>query len=1113
MKAKFLALAALILGMVSCQNDFDGANVGKKGEVDFTLSVAVPEMETRAAGGDSAVGGLQNIDLENAFDIRYILEVYDANGALAKERMYSFEDTAANTTFNLRLVPGRPYTFVVWADFVPEIQGERDLAADYDNHYETSEGLTAVQVIENKWTTIDESRDAYTGKHYEADFRSTSTINVTLTRPFAKLRVVTTDIKELYGNLMPETVTVNYLNTYFYNQFNALTQDVVGEPAAADPKVVDLSTMTYTGEDPKCNGKMTLFADYFFRATDDRVMFTMDVVDNTDQEIPTVVFNTNIPVQRNYLTTVMGPILTDSNNITVTIDDAFEGYHNIGGNVVTTNEELKAALTQNVENISVVLGADLTYDIAAWDKFKMGGDKTKTITISGVQPEPETLTRAAAAGAYTLTFNFTNSDWCNVVTDATLVLKDLNIKTSGYNTGAWNTAHLNFNCNVEMYNVTSTIVNFEKNAIVKNLKVNGVGGQYAIWVTAEGQTVSIDGLTVNAAEGGSRGIKIGDQYVDSPAKVTLNIKNAKFNTAEKAAILVSSKAGADINLEDVNIENVAADPVNAVWVDEDWYNYADKVTVTGGTCIVEGSTWDGESTKNPEANSEGVYVINSAEKLAGFAKAVNEGKLKNINVELGANIDLNNKAWTPIGLNADNSNRFYGTFDGKGFTIKNLNVDTEAGYTAAGFFGSLNGTAKNFTIENANIKHISTGGATDNGIAVVAGSIYTKGNIENVTVKNAHVEGNRYMGGIAGYVYGNIKDCKVIGIELIATPNEVSAGNYDNGDKVGGIAGGFWHESVYTISGNSVENFTIVGYRDLGGIVGAAQSKTVVNNTAKNGSVTINQGVGFYGKKDYNAAEVVGRLLNSEELPASNSFENVTVNAPAEPTYDEATKTYGVDSAAEMVYLIDAINAGDSMSGKTIKLEADIDMKGGEWTPIGQTGGNGVKTYFQGTFDGNGKTIKNFVITKSHDGEHYATGMFGFIDAAGASIKNLNVENAEVHGHHWTGVIVGYLTGEISNCTVTNCHVYCTHANADACGDKAGAVVGYVNGTQGKVDNCHAVDCTVTAGRDGGQVVGAAYDGQVVNCTATNVTVSATGDCTDGSAGKNIRNEIVGRVL
>ena len=51
MKARFFALAALVLGMVSCQQDFDAApQVG--GEVDFQLKVDAVELATRAGDTD-----------------------------------------------------------------------------------------------------------------------------------------------------------------------------------------------------------------------------------------------------------------------------------------------------------------------------------------------------------------------------------------------------------------------------------------------------------------------------------------------------------------------------------------------------------------------------------------------------------------------------------------------------------------------------------------------------------------------------------------------------------------------------------------------------------------------------------------------------------------------------------------------------------------------------------------------------------------------------------------------------------------------------------------------------------------------------------------------------
>ena len=200
---------------------------------------------------------------------------------------------------------------------------------------------------------------------------------------------------------------------------------------------------------------------------------------------------------------------------------------------------------------------------------------------------------------------------------------------------------------------------------------------------------------------------------------------------------------------------------------------------------------------------------------------------------------------------------------------------------------------------------------------------------------------------------------------------------------------------------------------------------------------------------------------------------------------------------------------GNGFAGKLVVLGADIDLENAEWTPIGQTGGNGVATYFQGMFDGKGYTIKNLKVTDNayDEGKNYAAGLFGFIDAGDAQIVNLTVDGAEVNGHHWTGVIAGYLSGKISNCTVKNAIVNCTHANDDACGDKAGVIVGYVN--QGVVTNNNAQNSTVTAGRDAGQIAGAAKADYVYGNTATNVTVTAGDDCT----GANIRNEQIGRVL
>ena len=106
---------------------------------------------------------------------------------------------------------------------------------------------------------------------------------------------------------------------------------------------------------------------------------------------------------------------------------------------------------------------------------------------------------------------------------------------------------------------------------------------------------------------------------------------------------------------------------------------------------------------------------------------------------------------------------------------------------------------------------------------------------------------------------------------------------------------------------------------------------------------------------------------------------------------------------------------------------------------------------------------------------------------------------------------MGYITQEtalVENCHVTGAAISCTKANADAEGDKAGALIG--NATVATpVKNCTASNSTVSAGRDSGQVIGAGKEANVTGCSATKVTVTANGTGT----GANVRNEVIGRLL
>lgn len=257
-----------------------------------------------------------------------------------------------------------------------------------------------------------------------------------------------------------------------------------------------------------------------------------------------------------------------------------------------------------------------------------------------------------------------------------------------------------------------------------------------------------------------------------------------------------------------------------------------------------------------------------------------------------------------------------------------------------------------------------------------------------------------------------------------------------------------------------------------------------------------------------------GKYIYETDTDISTFDFNLSNNSVVEDPANVVT----IGTKAELIDFQNEVNVnGNGFGGKTIKLTADIDLEGMIWEPIGQTGSNGVATFFQGSFDGQGYTISNFKVEPNAtygEGANYAAGLFGFVDAGDAVIKNLKVDKATVTGHHWTAVICGYLTGSIQNCHVTNSHVTCSHANGDACGDKAGMIVGYTNESTTTVKDCTAKEGTVKAGRDAGQIVGCNSSGvQVTGCSAENVIVTALSGCTHSGAGTNIKNEIIGRQI
>ena len=515
---KLLLLATLVLGVVSCMKD-QPVEAGLAGDGNVVLSVALPADATRAAGQSSAVGAIDNrIDLENTYDIRYILEVFDANKTLAK-RVENFEDTATETTFELRLIPGRHYTFVVWADFVN--QGSED-----GLHY-LAESLRNVTLIGNQ-NAMDESRDAYTAVFNTADnngdvFSSASQISMTLRRPFAKLRVVTNDMQEIYSQL--DKATVVYTSE-IYKMYDALTT-VPSEAVHVEKAYNFDATTAYANEaDEDCEEK-TLFADYLLGTETGTVQFVMTVTDEV-QTLPAIAFNTNIPVERNHLTTIYGPVLTDFNRVTVRIDDDFaepENVVDVWDGVTVTEPSIET--NDEGETVAVI---DSASDLA-WLAGFVNGTQASTFATRGAEVVNFVLGADIDLGNHPWTpIGTAENNFVGTFDGNGHTIGNLNILVEEAKEGK---VHLG-------------LIGFAKDATIKNLTIANVDINVACLDIDHSQ--GHIGAVVGSLEGTSTIENVtvkGDIFVEATPTA---------NGASRVAVVVGGNTYANVTLKNVHVE-------------------------------------------------------------------------------------------------------------------------------------------------------------------------------------------------------------------------------------------------------------------------------------------------------------------------------------------------------------------------------------------------------------------------------------------------------------------------------------------------------------------------------------------------------------------------------
>ena len=225
----------------------------------------------------------------------------------------------------------------------------------------------------------------------------------------------------------------------------------------------------------------------------------------------------------------------------------------------------------------------------------------------------------------------------------------------------------------------------------------------------------------------------------------------------------------------------------------------------------------------------------------------------------------------------------------------------------------------------------------------------------------------------------------------------------------------------------------------------------------------------------------------------------------------EANKI-SITTVDELLQFAKAVDNGeyDDKTDAVVSLDADLDLTGVAWTPIGSVfaADGTLLHYFSGKFYGNGHTISNLDFSENYGKTEYPS--FGFFsEVYGAEISGLTIQgklNVSNSGYVYFGTVAGVAAdSKISDCasnvSFTDTDKY-INGTVALCGYAINSTIEYC---QNKGD--FSITQDVTSFQMGG-IVGLAQNSTVQYCANTGDLTSWT-PCTGGIVGQLIQNSKV----
>lgn len=524
-----------------------------------------------------------------------------------------------------------------------------------------------------------------------------------------------------------------------------------------------------------------------------------------------------------------------------------------------------------------------------------------------------------------------------------------------------------------------------------------------------------------------------------------------------------------------------------------------------------GITLPSESFTLPADQTE--LTLSTAAELKQISLWSKSSTLSGYKFIMTDDIDLENASdYEPIGYHGANGETFQGIFDGNGYEIKNLYVNTPS-TSNSGLFGKC---------EDALIQNLTVSGEVNGKdyVGGIVGSIFIYQDLpENYGIQNCvsyvNVTGTDAAGGIVGHVrdslilkcvnFGTVTSKGASGIVSKSFGGQVK--ECVNFGTINGVADST-SEYAAGIIGSiiTISSSIISSCYNAGTIVKPADSKdtednlkyaflvgigttalTASNNYYLNSSLQFTGAAGF-DDSEYTFCRATYDVFNkdlSKNAPFNNWSETVTYNGqsyivPVKCKYDHTSykdisdystlpdnvRDFAINSDSDLRKLSTWAQSS-TLSGYNFYVTESFAMTSSSFTPIGST-----SKKFNGCFNGLGNNISNLTITGNSD----YMALFGYGEKC--VIENV-VVTGNISGGKYSAGIVSYLGTTYKSGIVRNCVSY-VDVTSNGTTSKSGGICGYQ--TNGTIEKCVNLGTVSGSGDNLGGITGYVEKGTVTYC-------------------------------